>query len=36
MSEFWGYAGADMLAIIAITALSVLALYHARVFVSRM
>ncbi len=36
MSEFWGYAGADVLAIIVISALSALALYHARIFVSRL
>lgn len=36
MIEFWGYPGADWLAIIVITSLSMLALYHARVFVSSM
>jgi len=35
MSDFWGYAGADVLAIIFITALSLTALYHARTFVSK-
>lgn len=35
MSEFWGYPGADMLAIVLITALSALTLYHARIFVSQ-
>lgn len=34
MSEFWGYPGADVLAIIVITALSALVLYQARKFVS--
>jgi hypothetical protein len=36
MSEFWGYIGADVLAIIVIAMLSALALYHARIFVSRL
>jgi hypothetical protein len=34
MSEFWGYPGADVLAIILISGLSALTLYHARKFVS--
>jgi hypothetical protein len=34
MSEFWGYPGADILAIVLISGMSVLALYHARKFVS--
>jgi len=36
VSEFWGYMGADVVAIITITLLSAIALYHARLFVSRM
>jgi hypothetical protein len=32
MSQFWGYPGADVLALIVISALSLLALYHARTF----
>jgi hypothetical protein len=36
MSDFWGYTGADVLALIVISSLSALALYHARIFVSRM
>lgn len=35
MSTFWGYAGADILAIIVITTLSLFALYDARRFVSK-
>ncbi len=35
MSDFWGYPGADVLAIIVITALSLGALYHARSFVTK-
>jgi len=35
MSQFWGYPGADVLAIIVISALSLLALYHARTFVTK-
>jgi hypothetical protein len=35
MSDFWGYSGADVLALIMITALSLLALYHARTFVTK-
>jgi hypothetical protein len=34
MSEFWGYPGADVLAIVLIAGLSALTLYHARKFVS--
>lgn len=34
MSEFWGYVGADILAIIVISGLTALALYHARRFVT--
>ncbi len=34
MSTFWGYAGADTLAIIVIGSLSLLVLYHARKFVT--
>lgn len=33
MSDFWGYPGADILAIMVISALSLLALYQARQFV---
>ena len=36
MSAFWGYMGADTLAIMAISAMSALALFHARIFVSRL
>lgn len=36
MSEFWGYIGADTLAIVVISAMSALALFHARIFVSRL
>lgn len=36
MSGFWGYMGADVMAIIVISLLSAVALYHARIFVSRM
>ncbi len=35
MSDFWGYPGADVLAIVIITALSLTALYHARTFVTK-
>ncbi len=35
MSEFWGYQGAHILAIILLPALSLLALYHARTFVKK-
>ena len=35
MSDFWGYAGADVLAIVIITALSLVALYPARTFVTK-
>lgn len=34
MSDFWGYPGADVIAIVVITALSLCALYHARSFVT--
>lgn len=34
MSEFWGYQGADVIAIVIISALTIWALYHAREFVS--
>lgn len=36
MSAFWGYPGADVLALISIAALSLLALYHARTFVTQL
>lgn len=35
MSEFWGYPGAHILAIILLPALSLLALYHARTFIKK-
>ncbi len=35
MSEFWGYPGADVLAVLVIVALSACALYHARTFVRK-
>ncbi len=35
MSDFWGYPGADILAIMVISALSLLALYQARQFVTK-
>lgn len=35
MSEFWGYPGADILAVVVIVALSAAALYHARTFVTK-
>jgi len=34
MSEFWGYPWAEVLAVVLISALSVLTLYQARKFVS--
>lgn len=35
MSEFWGYAGADTLAILVIGGVSIICLICARVFVSK-
>jgi hypothetical protein len=35
MSDFWGYPGADMLAVAVIIVLSGLALYQARTFVTK-
>ena len=35
MSDFWGYPGADILALIVISALSLVALYNARTFVTK-
>lgn len=35
MSEFWGYSGADTLAIVVIVFLSLLVLFHARSFVTK-
>lgn len=35
MSDFWGYPGAHILAMILLPALSLLALYHARSFVKK-
>lgn len=35
MSQFWGYPGADTLALIVIFALSLIPLYHARTFVNK-
>ncbi|CAM4146660.1 hypothetical protein VRRI112168_15875 [Vreelandella rituensis] len=35
MSEFWGFPGADILAVAVIIALSGLALYQARTFVTK-
>lgn len=35
MSDFWGYPGADVLALILISVLSLLALYNARTFVTK-
>lgn len=35
MSDFWGYAGADILACVVITALSVWTLYDAKRFVNQ-
>lgn len=35
MSEFWGYPGADILAMIILPLLSLMALYHARTFVKK-
>lgn len=35
MSDFWGYPGADILALIVISVLSLVALYHARTFVTK-
>ncbi len=36
MSSFWGYTGADILAIVLITALSLVCLYQARTFVKKL
>lgn len=35
MSEFWGFPGADILAVVVIIGLSGLALYQARTFVTK-
>jgi hypothetical protein len=35
MSEFWGYPGADILAVVVIITLSGFALYQARTFVTK-
>lgn len=35
MSEFWGYPGADILAVVVIIVLSGFALYQARTFVTK-
>jgi len=35
MSDFWGYPGADILACVIISTLSVWALCHARLFVKQ-
>ncbi|MFT6913863.1 MAG: hypothetical protein ACJAWL_000149 [Motiliproteus sp.] len=35
MSDFWGYPGADTLAVAVIIVLSCLALYQARTFVTK-
>lgn len=35
MSEFWGYPGADIVAVAVIIVLSCLALYQARSFVTK-
>lgn len=35
MSEFWGYPGADILAVVVIIALSGFVLYQARTFVTK-
>ena len=36
MSDFWGYPGADILAIVLITALCVACLYQARTWVRKL
>lgn len=36
MSEFWGFPGADILAVAVIIVLSSLALYQARTFVTKL
>jgi hypothetical protein len=36
MSEFWGFPGANILALIVITALSFVCLYQARRFVTKL
>ncbi len=36
MSEFWGFEGADILAIVVICILCVLCLYQARVWVKKL
>jgi len=36
MSEFWGFAGADILAVVIICVLCVLCLYHARTWVKKL
>ena len=36
MSDFWGYPGADIVAVVVIIALSSLALYQARTFVTKL
>ncbi|MFT5533575.1 MAG: hypothetical protein ACI9ZF_000894 [Bradyrhizobium sp.] len=36
MSEFWGFPGADILAVVVIVILSGLALYQARTFVTKL
>ncbi len=36
MSEFWGFEGADILAIVVICVLCVLCLYQARVWVKKL
>tara|TARA_R110001599_G_scaffold80179_2_gene216796 strand:- start:1794 stop:1904 length:111 start_codon:yes stop_codon:yes gene_type:complete len=35
MSDFWGFPGADILAVVVIIVLSSLALYQARTFVTK-
>lgn len=35
MSNFWGYPGADILAVVLLPTLSLLALYHAKTFVKK-
>jgi hypothetical protein len=36
MSDFWGYPGADIVAVVVIIVLSSLALYQARTFVTKL
>lgn len=36
MSDFWGFPGADIVAVVVIVVLSSLALYQARTFVTRL